>query len=56
MCDFCLQTADSNRKGEPEDLLICRDCGNRGIVYFYLILCALCVYVSSSIVTVVFLT
>ena len=30
MCDFCLQTAENNRKGEPEDLLICRDCGNRG--------------------------
>jgi hypothetical protein len=35
VCDFCLQTADSNRKGEPEDLLICRDCGNRGEVYIY---------------------
>ena len=33
VCDFCLQTADSNRKGEPEDLLICRDCGNRGKVF-----------------------
>ncbi|XP_046851077.1 histone acetyltransferase KAT6A-like [Xenia sp. Carnegie-2017] len=29
VCDFCLQTAESNRKGEHEDLLICRDCGNR---------------------------
>lgn len=31
VCDFCLQTAESNRKGEHEDLLICRDCGNRGL-------------------------
>lgn len=29
VCDFCLQTAESNRRGEPEDLLICRDCGNK---------------------------
>lgn len=29
VCDFCLQTAASNRRGEAEDLLICRDCGNK---------------------------
>lgn len=26
-CDYCLFTAAANRKGEPEELLICRDCG-----------------------------
>ena len=30
VCDFCLQTSQYNRKGEQEDLLICRDCGNKG--------------------------
>lgn len=29
VCDFCLQSAAANRKGEPEALLICRDCGNK---------------------------
>lgn len=29
VCDFCLQTAAANRRGEPEDLLVCRDCGNK---------------------------
>ncbi|XP_068677105.1 histone acetyltransferase KAT6A-like [Montipora foliosa] len=29
VCDFCLQTAAANRRGEPENLLICRDCGNK---------------------------
>lgn len=29
VCDFCLQTAAANRRGEPEELLICRDCGNK---------------------------
>ncbi|XP_020897473.1 histone acetyltransferase KAT6B isoform X2 [Exaiptasia diaphana] len=29
VCDFCLQTSECNRKGEQEDLLICRDCGNK---------------------------
>lgn len=31
VCDFCLQTSECNRKGEQEDLLICRDCGNKGM-------------------------
>lgn len=26
-CDYCLFTATANRKGEPEDLLTCKDCG-----------------------------
>ncbi|GIY47658.1 zinc finger protein ubi-d4 [Caerostris extrusa] len=26
-CDYCLFTASANRKGEPEDLLVCKDCG-----------------------------
>ena len=30
LCDFCLQTSQRNRRGEPENLLICRDCGNKG--------------------------
>ncbi|XP_077981377.1 histone acetyltransferase KAT6B-like [Glandiceps talaboti] len=25
-CDYCLLTADCNRRGETEDLLICKDC------------------------------
>lgn len=29
VCDFCLQTAAANRRGVPEKLLICRDCGNK---------------------------
>ncbi|CAL1277690.1 unnamed protein product [Larinioides sclopetarius] len=26
-CDYCLFTASANRKGEPEELLTCKDCG-----------------------------
>ena len=29
-CDYCLQTAAANRKGEPEELLICKDCQAKG--------------------------
>lgn len=25
-CDYCLQTADSNKKGEKEEFLVCKDC------------------------------
>ncbi|GFY74667.1 histone acetyltransferase KAT6A [Trichonephila inaurata madagascariensis] len=31
-CDYCLFTATANRKGEPEDLLICKDCGAKGTI------------------------
>lgn len=33
-CDFCVQTAASNRNGQPEELLICRDCQAKGTVSF----------------------
>lgn len=29
-CDYCLLTASANRKGEAEELLICKDCGAKG--------------------------
>ncbi|KAK2145444.1 hypothetical protein LSH36_681g02021, partial [Paralvinella palmiformis] len=29
-CDYCLQTSASNKKGHPEDLLICKDCQAKG--------------------------
>ncbi|CAG2210372.1 unnamed protein product [Mytilus edulis] len=25
-CDYCLQTAENNKKGEQEDFLVCKDC------------------------------
>ncbi|XP_015917766.1 histone acetyltransferase KAT6B [Parasteatoda tepidariorum] len=28
-CEFCSMTAYPNKKGEPEDLLVCRDCGTK---------------------------
>ncbi|XP_054718211.1 histone acetyltransferase KAT6B-like [Uloborus diversus] len=28
-CDYCLLTASANRKGEPEDLLVCKDCSSK---------------------------
>ena len=30
LCDYCQQNADRNPFGEPEELLICKDCGNKG--------------------------
>ena len=30
LCDYCQQSADRNPLGEPEELLICKDCGNKG--------------------------
>lgn len=33
-CDFCVRTAASNRNGQPEELLICRDCQAKGTVTF----------------------
>eukprot|EP00112_Aurelia_sp_Birch-Aquarium-sp1_P009851 Seg2136.1 transcript_id=Seg2136.1/GoldUCD/mRNA.D3Y31 product="Histone acetyltransferase KAT6A" protein_id=Seg2136.1/GoldUCD/D3Y31 len=29
LCDYCQQNADRNPFGEPEELLICKDCGNK---------------------------
>ena len=29
-CDYCLQTSATNRKGEHEELLICKDCQAKG--------------------------
>eukprot|EP00795_Rhopilema_esculentum_P004413 gene4413-20642_t len=29
LCDYCQQNADKNPFGEPEELLICKDCGNK---------------------------
>ena len=29
-CDYCLQTSASNKKGHPEELLICKDCQAKG--------------------------
>ncbi|XP_033737494.1 histone acetyltransferase KAT6A-like [Pecten maximus] len=28
-CDYCKQTSRQNRLGQPEDLLVCKDCGAR---------------------------
>ena len=33
LCDYCQQNADKNPFGEPEELLICKDCGNKGLVF-----------------------
>ena len=33
-CDFCLLTGECNRKGEPEQLLVCKDCQAKGELYF----------------------
>ena len=30
VCGFCLGTTQKNKKGEPEDLISCADCGNSG--------------------------
>lgn len=40
-CDYCLQTSASNRNGEPEDLLICKDCQAKGGSLSQLKLCRL---------------
>ena len=33
-CDYCLQTADNNRKGEREELLVCKDCSAKGMIIY----------------------
>ena len=32
LCDYCQQNADKNPFGDPEELLICKDCGNKGSI------------------------
>ena len=29
-CDYCLLTSASNRNGDPEELLVCKDCQAKG--------------------------
>lgn len=29
-CDYCLQTAENNKKGEQEEFLVCKDCSAKG--------------------------
>ena len=33
-CDFCLMTSEGNPKGEPEELLFCKDCQAKGVCSF----------------------
>lgn len=36
-CDFCQLNSSCNPKGQPEDLLICKDCNAKGkdIIFVY---------------------
>lgn len=38
-CDYCLKTASSNRNGQPEELLVCKDCQAKGSMRFIVFAC-----------------
>lgn len=43
ICDYCQSTVEKNRFGQREELLICKDCGNKGkiksdVSFFYCLL------------------
>lgn len=37
-CDYCEMTATSNKRGEREELLVCKDCSAKGLLYTHLCL------------------
>jgi len=41
-CDYCLKTTESNKNGDREELLVCKDCNAKGI-FFTFVLYILCI-------------
>ena len=35
LCDYCQSSNKKNHLGQPEDLLICKDCSNKGEVVIF---------------------
>ena len=34
-CDYCLKTAESNKNGDREELLVCKDCNAKGTFFLF---------------------